>query len=116
MRKNCRFLAFFIFLFASLSFLMAQEITVSGVVHDNEGETLPGVSVVVKGSTQGTVTDIDGNFEIRVSQGAILEFSYVGFQTQDIRITNQEHINVILNASTVGLDEVIVVGYGTQSR
>lgn len=116
MRKNCRFLAFFIFLFTSLSFLMAQEITVTGVVHDNEGETLPGVSVVVKGSTHGTVTDIDGNFEIKVSQGATLEFSYVGFQTQEIKITNQTHANVTLNASTVGLDEVMVVAYGTQSR
>ncbi len=116
MRKNCRFLAFFIFLFTSLSFLMAQEITVTGVIHDNEGETLPGVSVVVKGSTQGTVTDIDGNFEIKVAQGATLEFSYVGFQTQEIKITGQEHLRIILNASTVGLDEVIVVGYGTQSR
>ncbi len=116
MRKNYRFLAFFIFLFASLSFLMAQEVTVTGVVHDNEGETLPGVSVVVKGSTHGTVTDIDGNFQIKVPQGATLEFSYVGFQPQEIRITNQERINVVLNVSTVGLDEVMVVAYGTQSR
>lgn len=108
MRKNCRFLAFFIFLFTSLSFLMAQETTVTGVVHDNEGETLPGVSVVVKGTTHGTVTDIDGNFEIKVPQGATLEFSYVGFQPQEIRITNQERINVVLNVSTVGLDEVVV--------
>ncbi len=116
MGKNCRFLAFFIFLFTSLSFLMAQEITVTGVVHDNEGETLPGVSVVVKGTTHGTVTDIEGNFEIKVPQGATLEFSYVGFQPQEIRITNQERLNVVLNVSTVGLDEVVVVGYGTQSR
>lgn len=116
MRKNCRFLAFFIFLFASLSFLMAQEITVTGVVHDNEGETLPGVSVVVKGSTHGTVTDIDGNFEIKVAQGATLEFSYVGFHPQEIRITNQKHINVTLNASATELGEVVVVGYGTVKR
>ncbi|WP_298647760.1 TonB-dependent receptor [uncultured Proteiniphilum sp.] len=95
---------------------MAQEITVTGVVHDNEGETLPGVSVVVKGTTHGTVTDIEGNFEIKVPQGATLEFSYVGFQPQEIRITNQERLNVVLNVSTVGLDEVVVVGYGTQSR
>ncbi|MDD3870338.1 MAG: carboxypeptidase-like regulatory domain-containing protein [Candidatus Cloacimonetes bacterium] len=55
---------------------MAQEITVRGVVHDNKGKVLPGVSVVVKGSTHGTVTDLNGNFEIKVPQGAILEFSY----------------------------------------
>lgn len=116
MRKNCRFLAFFIFLFTSLSFLMAQEITVTGVVHDNEGETLPGVSVVVKGTTHGTVTDIDGNFEIKAPQGATLEFSYVGFQPQEIRITDQERMNVVLNVSTVALDEIMVVAYGTQSR
>lgn len=116
MRKNYRLLALFIFLFASLSFLMAQEITVTGVVRDNEGETLPGVSVVVKGSTRGTVTDIDGNFEIKVPQGATLVFSYVGFQPQEIRIINEEQLNVVLNVSTVGLDEVMVIAYGAQSR
>lgn len=116
MRKNYRFLAFFIFLFTSLSCLIAQEISVTGVVRDNEGETLPGVSVVVKGATHGTVTDIDGNFEIKVPQGATLQFSYVGFQPQEIRITKSEHINVTLNTLTVGLDEVMVVAYGSQSR
>ena len=116
MRKNYRFLAFFIFLFTSLSCLLAQEITVTGVVHDNEGETLPGVSVVVKGSTHGTVTDIDGKFKINVPQETILVFSYVGFQSQEIKINNQEHINVVLNVSTVLLDEVVAIAYGKQSR
>lgn len=116
MRKNCRFLAFFIFLFTSLSFLLAQEITVTGVVIDNEGETLPGVSVVAKGSTHGTVTDIDGHFRINVSQGTTLVFSYVGFQPQEIRITKEEHINVVLNVSTIELDEVVAIGYGSQAR
>lgn len=116
MRKNCRILAFFILFCSSLSFLMAQEKTITGLVSDNEGETLPGVSVVVKGTTQGTVTDIDGNFEIRVPQGATLEFSYVGFQQQEIRITDQERVNVVLEPSTVLLEEVVAIAYGKQSR
>ncbi len=116
MRKIYRFLVFFVFLFASLSFLMAQEITVTGVVYDNERETLPGVSVVAKGITHGTVTDIDGNFEIEVPTGTTLEFSYVGFQSQDITVLEARQLEIVLNLSTVGLDEVVVVGYGTQSR
>ncbi len=60
----------FVFIFTSLSHLLAQDISVSGAVYDNEGETLPGVSVVVKGTTQGTVTDIDGIFRITVPKGS----------------------------------------------
>lgn len=116
MRKNCRFLAFFIFLFVSLSFTVAQETAVTGIVVDNEGETLPGVSVVAKGTTHGTVTDIDGRFTIKVPQGTVLVFSYVGFQPQEIQVANQEYLNVVLNVSTVLLDEVVAIAYGKQSR
>lgn len=116
MRKNCRFLAFFIFLLGSLSFTVAQGITVTGVVTDSEGETLPGVSVVAKGTTHGTVTDIDGKFTINVPQETVLVFSYVGFESREVRIVNQQHLDVVLNASTVLLDEVVAIAYGKQSR
>ncbi|SFK90436.1 TonB-linked outer membrane protein, SusC/RagA family [Porphyromonadaceae bacterium KH3CP3RA] len=116
MRKKCRFLAFFYFLFVSLSSIVAQEIAVTGVVVDNEGETLPGVSVVAKGTTHGTVTDIDGKFTINVPQETVLVFSYVGFESREVKVTNQEYLNVVLNVSTVLLDEVVAIAYGKQSR
>ncbi len=116
MRKIYRFLALLIGLIASITFLRAQEIAVTGEVHDNEGETLPGVSVVAKGTIHGTVTDIDGNFKLAVTSGTTLVFSYVGYQTLEIKVTDSRKMNVVLNTSTVGLDELVVVGYGTQSR
>ncbi|WP_286880256.1 SusC/RagA family TonB-linked outer membrane protein [Proteiniphilum sp. UBA7639] len=116
MRKIYRFLALLVGLFASITFLRAQEITVSGTVNDNEGETLPGVSVVVKGTTQGTVTDIDGNFRLTVPKGGTLMFSYVGFQTQEIIITESRQIRVVMQLSTVELEEFVAIAYGTQSR
>jgi len=116
MRKNFRFLTLLTGLIFSVAFLQAQEMMVKGKVHDNEGETLPGVSVVVKGTTHGTVTDIDGNYALAVTSGSTLIFSYVGYQTLEVRVTSSPVINVVLNTSTVGLDEVVVVGYGTQSR
>lgn len=116
MRKIYRFLALLTGIIFSVAFLQAQEIMVKGEVRDNEGETLPGVSVVVKGTTHGTVTDIDGNYVLAVTSGSTLIFSYVGYQTLEVRVTSSPVINVVLNTSTVGLDEVVVVGYGTQSR
>lgn len=117
MRKNYRFFALLLILICSFSFISAQEINVTGVVYDNDGITLPGVSVMAKGTTLGTVTDIDGNFQIEVPQGTTLVFSYVGYRSQELTfIDDQKGINVVLNISTVGLDEVVVVGYGTQSR
>jgi TonB-linked SusC/RagA family outer membrane protein len=116
MRKNYRFLALLVGLITSITFLRAQEITVTGEVRDNNGETLPGVSVVAKGTTYGTVTDINGNFELEVIPGTTLVFSYVGYQTLEIEVTDSKKITVVLQTSTIGLDELVVVGYGTQSR
>ncbi len=116
MGKIDRFWTLFIGLIAPITLLQAQEITIKGGVCDNQGEVLPGVSVVVKGTTHGTITDIDGNFELVVTPGTTLVFTYVGFLPHEIKITNQEHLNVVLRVSTIGLDEVMVVAYGTQSR
>lgn len=95
---------------------MAQNITVSGVVYDNEGETLPGVSLVVKGTSLGTVTDIDGAFRINVPRDATLLFSYVGFQTQEVKVNNTESLRVVMQISTVELEEFVAIAYGKQSR
>src|SRR5690554_5207330 len=116
MRKIYQFLAFFIFLFVSYPLLMAQGRAVRGVVVDSEGETLPGVSVVVKGTTQGTVTDIDGKFTVSVPEKTTLVFSYVGFQPREIEVVGQEYMDVVLEVSSVMLDEVVAIAYGKQSR
>lgn len=104
------------FLFLLLPVLaMAQTKTVTGRVTSSEdGEPLPGVNVVVEGTTKGTVTDIDGNYSIVLNeQENALVFSFVGFLTQTVSIGQQTTLNVVLETDTQLLDEVVVVGYGT---
>ena len=104
-------------LFIGLS-LSAQSVRVTGTVTDQtDGSTLPGVTVVVKGSTTGTVTDLDGRYSLNVpSADATLVFSFVGMQTLEVDVAGRSVINVILSPATLGLDEVVVVAYGTASR
>lgn len=90
--------------------LWAQDIKVTGKVVDVTSEPIIGASVVVKGTTNGTVTDFDGNFILNVQKGNVLHISYVGFISQDIRVTGSQPINVILKEDTETLDEVVVVG------
>lgn len=100
--------------FICFSAVSAQ--TVSGTVTDSSGP-LPGASVVVKGTTNGTQTDFDGNFTIdNVDSSATLVFSYIGYSTQEIAVNGQGTINVILAEDASQLDEVVVVGYGTQKK
>jgi TonB-linked SusC/RagA family outer membrane protein len=91
---------------------------ISGVVTDEKGVTLPGVSVKVKGAkiTAATTTDATGKFSIEAADDAILIFSYVGFAPQEVAVSSRQNINVILKASISSLDEVVVVGYGTQKK
>ncbi len=95
--------------------LSAQKLAVSGTVVDNTGFGMPGVSVSIKGKTVGTITDLDGKYVLDVDKGETLVFSFVGYKPQEV-IISQSVVNVTLAVSTVGLDEVVVVGYGTQSR
>ncbi|MDR1091142.1 MAG: carboxypeptidase-like regulatory domain-containing protein, partial [Prevotella sp.] len=93
------------------------KVTVNGKVTDNEGEPLPGVSVTEKGTTNGVLTDIDGNYSIGVKdQRSVLVFSYVGHEPLEKTVGNQKIINVTLQSKSSVLDEVIVVGYGTQRK
>ncbi|WP_206667123.1 SusC/RagA family TonB-linked outer membrane protein [Seonamhaeicola maritimus] len=92
-----------------------QQITVSGTVSDIDGP-LPGVNILVKGTSQGTQTDFDGNYSLSAENGAILVFSYLGYKTQEVAVGNNTTINVTLEADVAGLDEVVVVGYGTRTR
>ncbi|MGQ1787157.1 MULTISPECIES: TonB-dependent receptor [unclassified Saccharicrinis] len=94
-----------------------QQKTVSGSVVDSQGEPIPGVSVLVKGSLTGTITDIDGNFSLpNVTGETVLVFSFVGMTSQEIIVGSQRVFNVTMQDETMGLDEVVVVGYGTVKR
>lgn len=89
---------------------------ISGTVTDAEGVPLAGANVVEKGTTNGTQTDFDGNFSITVGEDAVLVFSYIGFAAQEIEVEGQEVITVSLVEDAAGLEEVVVVGYGTQKK
>ncbi|WP_073067684.1 SusC/RagA family TonB-linked outer membrane protein [Fodinibius roseus] len=116
MMKRLLSLFSFVFLFAVVG-LQAQNIDVSGQVVDAAtGESLPGVNITVQGTTSGTTTDIDGNYEITVPSDATLVFSFVGFQRTEIPVEGRSTIDVELQESTAALDEVVVVGFGTQRR
>ena len=93
------------------------ELRVTGTVRDSAGSPIPGVSVTIKGTSTGTTTDASGNFAITVpDENARLVFSYVGFQQEEIAVSGRTTINVTLQASTRTMDQVVVVGYGTQRK
>lgn len=95
----------------------AQQRSVSGKIVDESGQPLPGVTVVVKGTTNGTVSNPDGNYTIsNVPEDATLVFSFVGMRTQEIAVGNQTTINVTMVVDAIGLEEVVAVGYGTARR
>lgn len=97
--------------------LLAQQLNISGKVISAEDSTgLPGVSVVIKGTTQGTATDVDGNYSLSAETGTVLTFSYIGFTKQEVRIQGQTVINVALKPDIASLSEVVVTGYTTQQR
>lgn len=90
--------------------------TVEGVVTDAGGMPIPGANVIEKGTTNGVVTDFDGNYQITVGPDAVLQFSYIGFQTREVSVDGQSTLAVQLQEDQAQLDEVVVVGYGTQKR
>ena len=107
----------FIALFVMVGHYAMAQTTVSGVVSDEAGVPLPGASVVVSGTTNGTQTDFDGNFSLSdVPSTGTLSVSYIGYVTQQIPVNSRTTINVTLTEDLQALDEVVVVGYGTQSR
>src|SRR5690554_5099079 len=112
----------FLFLFClgantQISAQSVQDIQVTGNVTDTEGNALPGVSILVKGSSQGAVTGLEGEFLLTVESGdAILVFNYIGFIPQEVQVGNRKEIDVELIESVSDLDEFVVVGYGTQRK
>lgn len=93
-----------------------QERTIKGSVSDENGEPLIGVTIIIKGTSNGTVTDFDGNFSLEASKGAVLEFSYVGYKPQEITVGERTELFVKLLSDSEQLDEVVVVGYGVQKK
>ena len=101
----------------TLASVYAQDIQVKGtVVSGSDNEPLPGVNVVVKGTTNGGITDLDGNFTLSVPADATLSVTYIGFKSQEVAVKGQRSLKIILQEDTETLDEVVVVGYGVQKK
>lgn len=116
LKSKCALLMALIF-FGFSQLASAQDQTIQGSVKSDLGEPLPGVTIIAKGTNKGAVTDFDGNYEISVSNSVTtLSFSYIGFTDQDVVIGGRTSIEVILITSVSELDQVVVVGYGTQAR
>jgi TonB-linked SusC/RagA family outer membrane protein len=94
----------------------AQVATVKGKVTDQDGATLPGVNILIKGSTSGTTTDAEGNYSIDASSGSTLVFSFIGYATQEITVGANTTINVTMATDATTLSEIVVIGYGSQER
>jgi len=102
---------------SSSNTLDQQQKSVSGKVTDSTGAGLPGVSVVVKGTTTGVITDMDGKYTLpKIPENAILQFSFVGMKSQEITAADKTTINVVLAEESIGIDEVVAIGYGTMKK
>ncbi len=95
----------------------AQNKTITGKVKGDDATALPGVTVLIKGTTQGTVTDANGNFSIpNVPENATLQFSFIGMKSKNVLVAGKSNLDIVLQTSDIGLDEVVVVGYGSQKK
>ena len=104
-----------LFMFFSAS--VTAQVTVTGTVMDEQGEPTIGATVREKGTQNGTVTDFDGRFTVKVRNAdAVLTFSYVGYQTQEVKVAGRKEIKVILKGDETTLQEMVVVGYGTMKK
>ncbi len=113
MRKILSLVLFMFYMYS----MHAQSISITGNVKSAEDQLgLPGVNVIVKNSNTAAVTDFDGNFKIDAPVGSVLEFSYLGFQTQEVPVINNNPLNVSLKIDAQSLSEVVVIGYGTQQK
>ena len=111
--KRKRFYLILVLLFASFASVYAQT-TVSGTVNDATGSSIPGVSIVEKGTTNGTTSDIDGKYSLKVGASAVLQFSFVGMTAIEEVVNGRTTVNVVMESSAIGLDEVVVTALGIQ--
>lgn len=119
MKKSALWLRYLVLFlaFAAASAGYAQEVALTGTVTDAaDGSSIPGVTVVIKGTTTGTVTDIDGKYSLKVKKGDIVAFSFVGYTTQEVTIADQTTLNIGLATGVKSLNELVVIGYGTVKR
>ncbi|MFT6881721.1 MAG: outer membrane receptor protein involved in Fe transport, partial [Marinoscillum sp.] len=93
-----------------------QELTISGRVIDENGESLPGVTILIKDSGKGTITDFDGNFKLSVPDNSILQFSFIGFKEIEVPVNGRTVVNVTMSEDLIQMDEVVVIGYGTVEK
>ena len=98
------------------SWMKSQQARISGTVTDENGESLPGVSVVIKGTTTGTVTDANGNYSLTAIGSDVLVFSFIGLKTKEIPVNDRTSIDVVMEEETIGVEEVVVIGYGTRQK
>jgi hypothetical protein len=96
--------------------LYGQSVTVRGTVTDESGQALPGVSILEKGTANGSTSDVDGKYSIQVGPDATLVFSFIGFQSQEVAVSNRSTIDLTLSADVKALEEVIVTGYSVDKR
>ncbi|WP_339705110.1 carboxypeptidase-like regulatory domain-containing protein, partial [Algoriphagus aquimarinus] len=116
-QRKLSFLLVFLLCLSLPSLTFAQDGEITGKVTDTEsGEGIPGVSVIIKGTSRGAITDLDGSFSIRAGSEEVLAFSFLGYVTVEETVANRSVINVGLSQSIQALTEVVVVGYGTQER
>ena len=94
----------------------AQNIQVQGSITDEMGETMIGVSVLIKGTASGTITDSDGNFTLSVPAESTLVVSYVGYKTQEVKVGNRKILKISMDPDAQALDEVVVIAYGQQKK
>ena len=105
-----------ILLFCTAGFAQ-QEVTIKGsVTSEADGEPILGANILIVGTTKGTSTDFDGNYQIKASAGDVLQFSYIGFASKNVTVADQKTINVVLAEDANALDEIVVVGYGTRKK
>lgn len=116
--KVVNFKKMLLFLLLFVSVATFSQVKVSGVVKDEFGDTLPGVNITIKGTSRGTVTDLNGAFTIDAASSDVLEVSFMGFETQEMRVGNQTRFDIVLQESTVMIQEleVVAVGYGETRR
>ncbi|GAA3926214.1 SusC/RagA family TonB-linked outer membrane protein [Chitinophaga oryziterrae] len=115
MKKRVTFLTACLFMLCSFA-MAQQDITVKGHVQDKQGTSLPGVSVKIKGTNRGTITQADGNFSIEAPSTGTLEISYVGYEGQNVVLNGRTQLNISLADTKTDLSEVVVIGYGTQKK
>lgn len=116
MKDFWRFLLFSAILLISTTGVYAQKVPVSGTIRGTDQQVIPGATIVEKGTTNGTVSDVDGKFAIEVSPDAVLRISFIGMRTEEIVVGNQRTFDIILQEDVIGMEEIVVIGYGTRSR